>query len=134
MTLSPQPQSQLLVVDDDPAIAKLIARFLAPHGYVVQGVENETDALELLCDPRRAWGGVILDATLPLMQHGNLVKAISDLQRDLPVIVTSALDEASVRLLLKRFLSFFLEKPFGTAELLAVLTAAGIRPKQPNTL
>ncbi len=124
----------VLIVDDDPAIAVLIGRFLAPHNYVVQGVENEADALELLCDPRTLWDGVIVDATLPLMQHGHLIKAIADVQPDLPIIITSALDEASARLLLRRFLTIFLAKPFGDTELLAVLVAAGIHPAPPAEL
>ncbi len=126
MTDSQPSHPHVLVVDDDPAILTLITRFLTPRGYVVQGVENETDALEQLCDPRMQWNGVIVDATLPLMQHGHLVKAIGDVQPDLPIIITSALDEASARLLLRRFLTIFLAKPFGDAELMEVLIAAGI--------
>jgi DNA-binding response OmpR family regulator len=126
MTSSPEQQPRILVVDDDPAIVRLIERFLAPNGYLVQGVEKESDALEQLCDPRVIWHGVVVDATLPLMQYGHLIKAIKEVQPDLPIIVTSALDEESARRFLRQFLNIFLAKPFGHQELIAALIAAGI--------
>ena len=118
----------LLVVDDDPAILKLLARNLAPHGYAVQGVLNETAALDLVCDPRIVWVGVIVDATLPMMQHGMLMTAIREALPDIPIIVTSAFDRVSVRFLLSREIPVFLAKPFSAAEALGSLVAAGIHP------
>lgn len=126
MSETPAAERALLVVDDDPAILALLTRYLTPHGYAVEGVLNETEALDLVVDPRREWAGVIVDATLPMMQHGLLMTAIRDALPDIPIVVTSAFDAASVRFLISRAIPAFLAKPFSAAEALAALIAAGI--------
>jgi CheY-like chemotaxis protein len=127
---TPAAARALLVVDDDPAILALLTRYLAPHGYAVQGVLNETEALDLVVDPRSEWAGVIVDATLPMMQHGLLMTAIREALPDIPIVVTSAFDAASVRFLISRAIPAFLAKPFSAGEALAALIAAGIHPPE----
>jgi DNA-binding response OmpR family regulator len=127
---TPAAARALLVVDDDPAILALLTRYLAPHGYAVQGVLNETDALDLAVDPRSEWAGVIVDATLPMMQHGLLLTAIREALPDIPIVVTSAFDAASVRFLISRAIPTFLAKPFSASEALASLISAGIHPPE----
>ena len=130
MSETPASGRSLLVVDDDPAILALLTRYLTPHGYAVHGVLNETEALDLVVDPRSEWAGVILDATLPMMQHGLLMTAIRDALPEVPIVVTSAFDAASVRFLISRAIPTFLAKPFSAAEALAALIAAGIHPPE----
>ena len=130
MSETPAAARSLLVVDDDPAILALLTRYLAPHGYAVQGVLNETEALDLVVDPRSEWAGVIVDATLPMMQHGLLMTAIREALPDIPIVVTSAFDAASVRFLISRAIPTFLPKPFSAGEALASLVAAGIHTEK----
>lgn len=128
MSTSAEQNGLILVVDDDPAIVILITRFLTAYGYRVEGALTEAAALDRLCDPRDEWQGIIVDATLPLMQHGHLVKAIRELKSTVPIIVTSALDRATVRFLVSWSFPVFLAKPFGQTELVHALETAGIRP------
>lgn len=120
------PTGQILVIDDDPAVLTLLQRTIAPAGYQAVGVDSAEAGLEQLCDPRQAWVGCIVDATLPLMQHGRLLASIDELHPNLPIIVTSALDLRTARALVGRRLTIFLPKPFGIDAVLSALNTAGI--------
>ena len=83
----------LLVVDDNKVNRLLLGRSLEQQGHRVEMAENGFQALEMM--HARPFDLVLLDIEMPVMNgYQVLEKAASDLQlRDVPIIITSALDE-----------------------------------------
>ncbi|MBI1776292.1 MAG: response regulator transcription factor [Proteobacteria bacterium] len=63
MTTAAQAHAQLLVVDDDPEIAKLVQTYLSQHGFDVDRAINAARARELL--ERKAYQLAIVDLLMP---------------------------------------------------------------------
>jgi adenylate cyclase len=85
--------SRLLVVDDNKVNRLLLGRGLEQQGHRVAFAENGQQALDMLHESD--FDLVLLDIQMPIMDgYQVLEKLKSDLNlRDLPVIVTSALEE-----------------------------------------
>src|SRR5882724_2391171 len=118
---------EILVVEDEAAIADFIARGLEAEGYAVRtaadGVEGE----------RLALGGapdlVILDRMLPGRDGIEVLASIRKAKPDLPVIVLSAKGEIEDRVEgLDLGATDYVTKPFAFAELAARVRAGMRRP------
>lgn len=113
---------EILVVEDEEAIADFVARGLEAEGYRVRtaadGIEGERLALE---------GGidlVILDRLLPGRDGMEVLAAIRRAKPPLPVIVLSALGEVDERIEgLDRGATDYMAKPFSFEELAARVRA-----------
>lgn len=113
---------EILVVEDEEAIADFVARGLEAEGYRVRtaadGIEGERLALE---------GGidlVILDRLLPGRDGMEVLAAIRRAKPPLPVIVLSALGEVDERIEgLDRGATDYMAKPFSFEELVARVRA-----------
>jgi CheY-like chemotaxis protein len=83
----------LLVVDDNGVNRLVLGRYLQLQGHAVAYAENGRQALELL--RAQAFDMMLLDIEMPEMNgYQVLEQARSDARlRELPIIVTSALDE-----------------------------------------
>jgi serine phosphatase RsbU (regulator of sigma subunit) len=84
---------QLLVVDDSSVNRLVLGRYLQQQGHTVAYAENGRQAIELL--RARAFDMMLLDIEMPEMNGYQVLElVVSDARlRDIPVIVTSALDE-----------------------------------------
>src|SRR5512136_2386394 len=84
---------QLLVVDDDGVNRLVLGRYLQQQGHLVTYAENGRRALELL--RAQAFDMMLLDIEMPEMNGYEVLKhVLADTRlRDIPIIVTSALDE-----------------------------------------
>jgi adenylate cyclase len=92
--MSPNPSpGRLLVVDDNKVNRLLLGRGLEQQGHRIAFAENGRRALELLHESE--FDLVLLDIQMPEMDGYQVLERLtSDLNlRDLPVIVTSALEE-----------------------------------------
>jgi DNA-binding response OmpR family regulator len=121
--------ARILVVDDEPAHAELIAVLLRREGYEVEVASEPGVALAAV--PARPPTLLILDLMIPPVDG---FAAIADLQRNpqttsLPIVLTSACAEASLR---QRgplpVGTVYLQKPFHIAELLGAVKTA-LRPR-----
>ena len=85
--------SRLLVVDDNKVNRLLLGRSLEQQGHQVVFAENGRQALDLLHES--PFDLVLLDIQMPVMDGYQVLEQLAkDLElRDLPVIVTSALEE-----------------------------------------
>jgi DNA-binding response OmpR family regulator len=119
----------VLVVEDEPAVARFLQALLVHRGYQVVRAANAVEALVALTVPRAELPqAVILDLGLPL-ESG--VSVLSFLRKvvgsGLPVVVLTGRqdpeEEAAVRAL---GVSAFLHKPADADQVLRAL-AAGIR-------
>ncbi len=113
---------EILVVEDEAAIADFLERGLEAEGYTVltasDGVEGERLALA------RAVDLVILDRMLPERDGIEVLAAIRGAKPTLPVVVLSAKGEIAERIEgLDRGATDYMTKPFSFEELAARLRA-----------
>jgi CheY-like chemotaxis protein len=114
------PQKDIVVADDEIAIALVVAELLAEEGYHVRTYHDGASAL--LGVTRHRPMLVLLDITMPVMSGDEvLVQLRSSGFQDLPVILMSA----GVRLSDFRSLGAtdFIAKPFDLQELLSCIEA-----------
>lgn len=78
----------VIVVDDDPNVAAVIALFLEAQGVEVAVCEDPRDAV---ADDPCGWSALITDYDMPIMSGGALVEAINAKAPYLPTFVVTAL-------------------------------------------
>lgn len=82
-----------LVVDDDEAIRKVLAKVLASNGLETKLVEDGETALDLITNNPDAYQIILLDIMLGSSDGFSVLKAIRTQGILTPVIIISALDE-----------------------------------------
>ncbi|GAB4257362.1 MAG: response regulator transcription factor [Deferrisomatales bacterium] len=108
---------RVLLVEDEPHIARGIAFNLEREGIEVVAVETGEAALEEL--RRRPFALVILDVMLPGMDGLRVCRAIRKVDARLPVLLLTALSEEEDRIAgLQEGADDYLTKPFSLRELL----------------
>jgi two-component system KDP operon response regulator KdpE len=113
---------KILVIDDEPAISKLLRMGLMAHGYEVIDAHNGKTGLELLAKKPHL---VILDLGLPDIDGLELLRRIRHQHENLPIVVLSSRgDEAGKVAALDLGADDYVTKPFGMDELLARKRAA----------
>ena len=117
----------VLVVDDEPEMQAILARFLTMNGYEVDQADCVDRAWELLSDNGSRFGAVITDRLMPGRDGLELVKKIKNDSQlaDIPVIVQTALGaELDIHEGINAGAYFYLAKPYERNLLLAVVAAA----------
>src|ERR1700729_3121083 len=113
---------QVLVVDDEPPIRKLLRMGLNAHGYQTTEAPNGKTALERLSESPDL---IILDLGLPDTQGHELLRTIRARNDSVPIVVLSSRgDEAGKVQALDYGADDYVTKPFGMDELLARMRAA----------
>lgn len=112
----------VLIIDDEPPIRKLLRMGLATQGYQVTDAPNAKAALELM-DTKPDL--IILDLGLPDMQGLDLLRALRAKNESVPIVVLSSrADEGAKVHALDLGADDYVTKPFGINELLARIRAA----------
>lgn len=114
MAPSGNPARNILVVDDEPLVAKSIMMLLEADGHKVTTAESGNEALILL--DQYHFDLVVMDFTMPGMNGDELSAAVKERFPHLPVVMATAYAET----LSKRKLTgvdFLMNKPFTRAEL-----------------
>jgi DNA-binding response OmpR family regulator len=120
MTIPPL-STNLLLVDDDLKLCRLVKTYLEPMGYVVTTAHNGVDGLSLTLDGQ--YDAVILDVMLPGLNGFEVLKQIRAAS-NVPVLMLTGLGEESDRIVgLELGADDYLPKTFSTRELLARLRA-----------
>lgn len=132
MTNSPtEHQENILVVDDDPSLLRLISIRLQAAGYQVHSAENAKQALSIL--DHQAMHLVISDLRMEGMDGMALFEKIRALQSNLPVIIMTAHGTIPDAIhATKQGVFSFLTKPFESQELLETVKQAINLQPQPN--
>lgn len=101
----------ILVVDDDPALRRMIRLALASDGFEVALAEDGEAALRLA--PERAPAAILLDVRLSDGPDGQDVLSALKARDDTPVIVVSGDSDEALRIAcMERGADEFLDKPF----------------------
>ena len=109
---------RILIVDDDPAILRLVRIMMEGAGYDTLTATSGVDALEVIRRnglPHLA----IVDVNMPYMNGFDFCEAVQEFS-DLPVIFLSAQDEEDTIITgISRFAEDYVTKPFSPRELVA---------------
>ncbi|MDK9707131.1 MAG: response regulator [Desulforhopalus sp.] len=113
---------RILVVDDDPSIAKMLEIVLSRHGYSVHSITSSTKALEVFRSDPGAFDLVLTDMTMPELTGDNLAEEIRRIRPDVPIILCTGysrqIDDNQARAMGIRA---FLMKPVDLRELAATV-------------
>ncbi|HXU80265.1 MAG TPA: sigma-54 dependent transcriptional regulator [Polyangia bacterium] len=109
--------AQVLVVDDDPAVGKVLAALLAQAGIACHHVLDATRALEALAE--RAIDVVVTDLRMPGTSGVELLEEIVERWPEIPVVLLTAHGSVEVAVeAMKKGAADFLLKPFDREEIL----------------
>jgi two-component system alkaline phosphatase synthesis response regulator PhoP len=112
----------VLVIEDEQTLSRLLMYNLAQEGYNVQHVDHGTVGLQRAMD--EAFDLIILDIMLPGMNGFEVLTKLRQRGNKTPVIILTARNaEADVVSGLKLGADDYIAKPFGVAELLARVSA-----------
>jgi len=99
---------QVLVVDDDPAVVRLLKLTLRGGGFDVTGASNGAEALEEI--ERHRPEAVVLDIEMPVMNGREFYARLRQRDAKIPVVILSAYNPRRVQLELGA--QAYLSKPF----------------------
>jgi DNA-binding response OmpR family regulator len=116
--------SRILIVEDDPDIARLVAHYLEKAGFTAERVANGRDALDALA--ARVPDAIVLDLMLPLMNGLEVCRRVRANAKTaaIPIVMLTARGEESERIVgLELGADDYLAKPFSPNELVARVRA-----------
>lgn len=112
-----EQQINILVVEDDNDINKLLCDIIQNSGYIPQSAYSGTEAMIYL--ERQKWDMVLLDLMLPGMTGEEILTKISE-EIPVPVMIISAKSEQQVKIdALRTGADDYITKPFDIEEVSA---------------
>lgn len=124
---------KLLVVEDNPKVARFLVRALTEEGHVVDQVSDGRRALAQM--DLIAYDAVLLDWMLPGLDGLAVCRAIRDRGVHTPIMLLTARDEVGEKILgLDAGADDYVSKPFDLGELLARVRALGRRAGAASSL
>ena len=119
----------VLVVDDEGPVREVAGMVLQRAGYAVMLAVDGADGVAQFEAHAGELAAVILDLTMPTMSGEEALRRMRDVRPDIPVVVTTGLDEGDAR---SRFAdsetAVFIQKPYRPGELLVKLRDVIDRP------
>jgi len=115
---------RILIVEDDPDIAELVARYLDKAGFATERVSSGRDALQAVA--ARAPDLMVLDLMLPHVDGIEVCRTVRANEKTaaLPIIMLTARADESERIVgLELGADDYLAKPFSPGELVARVRA-----------
>jgi two-component system response regulator HydG len=114
---------RVLIVDDEPATRSGLSRLLATEGYVVEAADGGRAALELAA--AHPPDVVVTDLKMPGMDGLELMTKLHEQDRDLPVVMATALaDLASAVTAMRAGADDYIAKPVDIDQLTLVIDRA----------
>jgi two-component system KDP operon response regulator KdpE len=114
-------RTRILIVDDEPAIRKLLRANLEKNGFEAMSADDGAEALKLV--EREAPDLVVLDIIMPRMDGFETCRRLREWST-IPIIMLSAKDEEQDKVkCLEIGADDYITKPFGSGELVARINA-----------
>ena len=125
--------ANVLVVDDDIAVCRIVHRMLSDEEYDVQAAHSVADALGAI--EQKAFDVYVLDYKLPDGSGLDVAERIRSKWGATPIILISGYDPGAVALRAEKLgISEFLEKPFSRETICAAVKKAFNSPKAASEL
>ncbi|WP_159881581.1 response regulator transcription factor [Paenibacillus puerhi] len=113
---------KILVIEDEPTLARLLSYNLSQEGYETKVVDHGSDGLQAAL--QQSFDLIVLDIMLPGMNGFEILSKLRQKGNRTPVIILTARNaEEEVVQGLKHGADDYITKPFGVAELLARVSA-----------
>jgi DNA-binding response OmpR family regulator len=125
--------TEILVIDDEPQMRRLIARILTGAGHTVHQANDGRNGIELF--HRVHPGLVITDIVMPDMEGIEMIRELHQEAPEIPILaISGGGPEVYLRAATGLGATAALAKPFGAAELLSVVERLlkGSRASQPD--
>jgi signal transduction histidine kinase/ActR/RegA family two-component response regulator len=90
---TPTGTEHILVIDDEPALAKVEQRLLESLGYQVTSITSPFEALQLVSAQPRRYDLVLTDMSMPGMNGAELTQRLLRIRADMPVILCTGFSE-----------------------------------------
>jgi DNA-binding NtrC family response regulator len=120
--------NDILVVDDDVAVCRIVHRMLSDEQYAVQAAHSVADALEAV--EQKSFDVYVLDFKLPDGSGLDVAERIRSKWGATPIILMSGYNPSAVALKAEKLgISEFLEKPFSRKILCDAVKKAISTPK-----
>ena len=124
-------RTRILIVDDEPAIRKLLRANLEKNGFEAMSAGDGAEALKLV--EREAPDLVVLDIIMPRMDGFETCRRLREWST-IPIIMLSAKDEEQDKVkCLEIGADDYITKPFGSGELVARINAVLRRTRTRET-
>ena len=108
--------SQVLVVDDDASMQRMLRQRLEREGYAVQTAPNGEEGLNLI--RKEVFNLIITDLRMPKLRGDELVRAVSQFNPNIPIIVMTAYGEVNEAVeLMQDGIYHYVTKPFDVEDL-----------------
>lgn len=115
-------RAKILVIEDEPTLARLLSYNLKQEGYEVTAIEHGGEGLKAAL--KQSYDLILLDIMLPGLNGFEIVDKLRGEGNKTPIIILTARDaEQEVVQGLKKGADDYMTKPFGVAELLARVDA-----------
>lgn len=123
--MSTNKKIRILVVDDHPLSAQIVARLAVRAGMHAALAADGTDALNWLAEQQEPFDVVVSDVEMPGMSGFELLHEIRLRHSRLPVILMTAFFDEEKREAARAWgAANLLKKPFGSCELSGAVNAA----------
>jgi PAS domain S-box-containing protein len=123
MSTRPSLRPSILIVDDEPDICRALSDLLEHEGYHVASAQRGMDAIAKIHE--RPFSVVLLDLGLPDIDGSTVLRSVTEIYPNLPVIILTAYaTEEKAIALLQQGAFAFLTKPYNKEQLKATLVRA----------
>jgi PAS domain S-box-containing protein len=109
----------ILVIDDDKDVLKLIKDILETSGYDVMPFDNPLTAIDMFNNFYAKIQLVITDIMMPLMEGDELIRRLKEIKPDIKIIVVSGY--SNERITIRKMVDAVVKKPFERLELLSIV-------------
>lgn len=109
------PRYRALIVEDDPAIRRLVEKLLQRRGVAIEAAHDGRQAINKL-DANNRFNVIILDLMVPEVNGFQVIDYIREHHSHIPVAVVSAVSQQALTQLDLDIVKLVISKPFDVDE------------------